>query len=70
MRLGGGDGAVSLREIEGGITAPQGFLAASLFCGIKGGTGQPDTILIDAGGPAAAAGTFTTNRVKAAPATG
>lgn len=56
-------------EIKGGITAPAGFLAASIHCGIKGGdtNGKEDMALIFSEWPAVAAGTFTTNKVKAAP---
>ena len=55
-------------EIPGGITAPRGFLAGSAYCGIKAAnTGKPDIALIHSPQPTVAAGTFTTNRVKAAP---
>jgi glutamate N-acetyltransferase/amino-acid N-acetyltransferase len=50
------------------VTAPAGFLAGSIFCGVKeGNTSREDLALICSEGPAVAAGTFTTNRVKAAP---
>ncbi|MCR4401944.1 MAG: bifunctional glutamate N-acetyltransferase/amino-acid acetyltransferase ArgJ [Firmicutes bacterium] len=52
-------------EIPGGVTAPLGFRAAGVHCGIK--RARPDLALIVSDGPAAAAGVFTTNRVKAAP---
>jgi glutamate N-acetyltransferase/amino-acid N-acetyltransferase len=55
-------------EISGGVTAPRGFLAGSAYCGIKAtNADQPDIALIHTMQPAVAAGTFTTNRVKAAP---
>ncbi len=55
-------------EIKGGVTAPAGFRAASIFCGVKeANTSKEDMALICSEGPAVAAGTFTTNRVKAAP---
>lgn len=53
-------------EINGGITAPRGVLAAGVACGIKK-TGNKDLALIYSLQPASAAATFTTNRVKAAP---
>lgn len=55
-------------EISGGVTAPSGFLAGSTYCGIKAtNTSKPDIALIHSPQPTMAAGTFTTNRVKAAP---
>jgi glutamate N-acetyltransferase/amino-acid N-acetyltransferase len=48
------------------IDLPKGFKAAGLAAGIKK-SGAPDMALIVSDGPAAAAGTFTTNQVKAAP---
>ena len=55
-------------EISGGVTAPRGFLAGSAYCGIKAtNPDRPDIALIHTTERAVAAGTFTTNRVKAAP---
>ncbi len=55
-------------EIPGGINAPAGFLSGSLYCGIKAtNLDRPDVAMIRSVQPAVAAGTFTTNRVKAAP---
>jgi glutamate N-acetyltransferase/amino-acid N-acetyltransferase len=69
VRLAGIDGVVmELVEIKGGVAAPAGFLAGSIHCGIKAGNAsKPDIALIFSEAPAVAAGTFTTNRVKAAP---
>ena len=59
---------MSHSEIPGGVTAAQGFQAGSTFCGIKAtNTGNPDIALIVSSTKAVAAGTFTTNKVKAAP---
>ena len=59
---------MSHSEIPGGVTAPQGFEAGSIYCGIKAGNkGSPDIALLLSRLPAAAAATFTTNKVKAAP---
>lgn len=45
---------------------PKGYVFASSACGLKA-NGRPDLALITSDVPAAAAGVFTTNRVKAAP---
>jgi len=59
---------MSYTEISGGVTAPKGFLAGSAYCGIKASNpDRPDIALIYSTEPCQAAGTFTTNRVKAAP---
>jgi glutamate N-acetyltransferase/amino-acid N-acetyltransferase len=54
------------RPIRGGITAPAGFRAAGVACGIKA-SGAPDLALIVSDQLASAAGLFTTNRATAAP---
>lgn len=55
-------------SISGGVTAPQGFLAGAVYCGIKAtNADKPDIALVYTELPAVAAGTFTTNKVKAAP---
>jgi len=55
-------------EIKGGVTAPAGFLAGSVYCGVKeGNASKEDLAMIFSEVPAVAAGTFTTNKVKAAP---
>ena len=55
-----------MKKIEGGVTAAKGFLAASAAAGIKY-QGRTDMAMIYSEKPCAAAGTFTTNVVKAAP---
>ena len=58
----------SINEISGGITAPNGFLAGSAYCGIKAtNASRPDIAMIHSPQPTEVAATFTTNRVKAAP---
>ncbi len=52
--------------INGGVTAPKGFLAASTAAGIKK-NGDTDMSMLYSISPCRAAGTFTTNVVKAAP---
>ena len=56
----------NVRPIEGGVTAPSGFRASGLHCGIKA-SGKPDLSLIVSDAPATAAGVFTMNLAKAAP---
>lgn len=51
--------------IPGGITAPRGFAAAGVTVGLKA-SGKPDLSLLLAPEGAVCAGTFTTNRVRAA----
>lgn len=54
--------------IDGGIVAVKGFKAAGVEVGIKEGhSGKKDMAMIYSEIPCKAAGTFTTNRVKAAP---
>jgi glutamate N-acetyltransferase / amino-acid N-acetyltransferase len=60
--------AFAFTEITGGVTAPKGFRASAVRCGIKGDMKPgPDLALIVSDAPAVAAATFTTNRIKAAP---
>ena len=55
-----------MKKIEGGITAAQGFEAASAAAQIKY-KGRTDMALVYSKAPCVSAGTFTTNVVKAAP---
>ena len=55
-----------ISEITGGVTAARGFRAASCAAGIKY-RGRTDMAMIACDVPCAAAGTFTSNQVKAAP---
>jgi glutamate N-acetyltransferase/amino-acid N-acetyltransferase len=65
----------SFHSIEGSIVAPQGFLAAGIFCDVKRlGTGKGsnkgrkrDLAVIVSEVPAKTAGMFTTNQICAAP---
>jgi len=55
-------------RIKGGVGAPQGFLTSAVSCGIKNPAAERlDLSLIYSEKPCSSAGTFTTNRVKAAP---
>lgn len=55
-----------MKEIEGGVTAPRGFKASGISCGIKK-KDKNDLALIYSEVTARAAAVFTTNQVKAAP---
>ena len=57
---------MSVISIEGGVTAARGFAAAGCAAGLKK-NGAADMAMIFAKTPCEVAGTFTTNRVKAAP---
>lgn len=58
---------VSAHPIDGSVTAPRGFRAAGVACGIK--SSALDLALIVSDTSAAAAGVFTVNRAQAAPVT-
>lgn len=56
------------KRIKGGVGAPKGFLTAAVGCGIKNPEAERlDLALIYSELACSSAGTFTTNRVKAAP---
>lgn len=57
---------MAITKINGGVTAPKGFLASGLNSGIKNQT-KKDMAMVFSSTPCAAAGVFTTNLVKAAP---
>ncbi|MGN0166144.1 MAG: bifunctional glutamate N-acetyltransferase/amino-acid acetyltransferase ArgJ [Lachnospiraceae bacterium] len=54
-----------MRKIEGGVTTAKGFKAAGIYVGIR--KKKKDVALVYSDTPCVAAGTFTTNLVKAAP---
>ena len=56
-----------IKIIDGGVTSPKGFLAAGLRAGIKEGKTNKDMAMIRSKEPAVFAGTFTRNKVTAAP---
>lgn len=57
-----------ITRIKGGVGAPLGFLTSAVSCGIKNPDAKRlDLALIYSEKPCTSAGTFTTNRVKAAP---
>ena len=54
---------MAIQYIEGGVTAPQGYFATGVACGIKE-NGEKDLALVCSEDVAAVAGIFTTNKVK------
>ena len=59
--------ASSFKVIEGGVTSAKGYVANALACGIKKPTAtRLDLALVYSTEPTTSAGTFTTNRVRAA----
>jgi len=60
------DGGLNFMNfIDGGVTAPKGYKASGIYAGIK--KKRKDMALVYSEVPAAGAGVFTTNVVKAAP---
>ena len=58
---------MSVKFIEGGVCAARGFKAAGIHCGVRPNKSKNDLAVIASDAECAAAGLFTTNRVKAAP---
>lgn len=57
-----------MKQIQGGVTAPIGFTAAGVHCGVKDNkTDKKDLALILSEADCTAAAMYTLNRVKAAP---
>ncbi|MDD2553716.1 MAG: bifunctional glutamate N-acetyltransferase/amino-acid acetyltransferase ArgJ [Desulfotomaculaceae bacterium] len=61
-----GDKNLNFETVQGGVTTPAGFLAGTACAAIKKAD-KRDVAVIYSSVPAAAAGVFTLNRVKAAP---
>ena len=57
----------AITPVEGGITAPQGFAAGAVHCGIKASPSALDLAVLAADAPVPAAALFTTNLAQAAP---
>ncbi len=55
----------AITSLEGTVTTPRGFRASGIRCGIK--PDRLDLALIVAEGPVAAAGAFTTSKMRSAP---
>lgn len=56
-----------MKIINGGITAPIGFVAAGIHCGLKKNIKKKDLAVIYSKKICTAAGVYTTNKVKGAP---
>ena len=57
-----------MKQIEGGVTAPKGFTAAGVHCGVKNNHSEKkDLAMILSERECSAAAVYTRNRVKAAP---
>ena len=63
-----------IRQIEGSVTAPKGFSASGVACGVQtagkglsASKGKRDVAVVMSDRPAAIAGVFTTNQIVAAP---
>jgi glutamate N-acetyltransferase/amino-acid N-acetyltransferase len=56
----------ALARVDGSVSAPQGFRAAGIACGVKK-NGNLDLAVIVSDVPASAAAVFTTNKAQAAP---
>jgi glutamate N-acetyltransferase/amino-acid N-acetyltransferase len=56
-----------MKHIRGGVTAPRGFTASGIHCGVRRNKEKRDLALIYSERPCVAAGCFTTNKVKGQP---
>lgn len=56
-----------IKRIDGGVTAPKGFRAAGVHCGIRKNHAKKDLALIAAQQDCTAAAVYTQNKVKGAP---
>ncbi len=53
--------------VGGGVTAPKGYEAGGIHCGIRRNASKPDLAMIVSGVPCTAAAVYTKNLVKSAP---
>lgn len=56
-----------LKQAPGGVCASKGFTASGMHCGIRRNTSKKDLAMVYCEIPCAAAGAYTTNKVKGAP---
>ena len=56
-----------MKSIRGGVTAPRGFVAAGVHCGVRKNKEKKDLAIILSERPCAAAAVYTTNRVIGQP---
>lgn len=58
-----------MKQINGGVTAPKGFLAGGLHCGVRANQDKKDLAMIYSPTPCQAAAVYTQNKVYGAPIT-
>ena len=58
-----------MQKITGGVTAPKGFLAGGLHCGVRASQSKKDLAMIYSQAPCTAAAVYTQNKVYGAPIT-
>lgn len=58
---------MSIKFVDGSVTAPKGFVASGVHCGIRKNKNKRDLALIYCEKPCTAASIYTTNLVKSAP---
>lgn len=58
-----------MQKTSGGITAPKGFLASGLHCGVRASQSKKDLAMIYSQSPCTAAAVYTQNKVYGAPIT-
>ena len=58
-----------MKEITGGVCAPQGFVAGGVHCGIRRNHAKKDLAIVLSQAPCAAAAVYTRNKVYGAPIT-
>ncbi len=58
-----------MQKITGGVTAPKGFLAGGLHCGVRASQSKKDLAMIYSQIPCTAAAVYTQNKVYGAPIT-
>lgn len=56
-----------MKHIRGGVTAPKGFLASGIHCGVRRNKEKKDLALLFSEKPCAAAAVYTTNKVMGQP---
>ena len=58
---------MSIKFVDGSVTAPKGFVASGVHCGIRKNKNKRDLALIYCEKPCTAAAIYTTILVKSAP---
>lgn len=58
-----------MQKISGGVTAPKGFLAGGIHCGIRSNQDKKDLAMIYSQAPCTSAAVYTQNKVYGAPIT-